>query len=90
MVYTCAYFESADEKLDDAQLGKLDLICRKLRLEQGQSLLDIGCGWGALIMHAAANYGVEATGITLSERAGRASARANCSRQDFPPAVELS
>lgn len=66
MVYTCAYFQSADEKLDDAQLGKLDLICRKLRLEEGHKLLDIGCGWGALIMHAAANYGVEATGITLS------------------------
>jgi cyclopropane-fatty-acyl-phospholipid synthase len=66
MVYTCAYFTSYDESLDDAQAGKLDLICRKLRLEPGLKLLDIGCGWGALLMHAAANYGVDATGITLS------------------------
>ena len=67
MVYTCAYFHSYDETLEEAQAGKLDLICRKLRLEPGHKLLDIGCGWGALIMHAAANYGVDATGITLSE-----------------------
>ena len=67
MVYTCAYFTSLADSLDDAQRAKLDLICRKLRLEQGHRLLDIGCGWGALIMHAAANYGVQAVGITLSE-----------------------
>lgn len=67
MVYTCAYFRSASESLESAQEAKLDLICRKLRLEPGMRLLDIGCGWGALIMHAAANYRVEATGITLSE-----------------------
>ena len=66
MVYTCAYFSSQRQSLDDAQLAKLDLICRKLRLEPGLKMLDIGCGWGALIMHAAANYGVDATGITLS------------------------
>ena len=66
MVYSCAYFRDPDESLASAQLNKLDLICRKLRLEPGMRLLDIGCGWGALIMHAAANYGVRATGITLS------------------------
>lgn len=67
MVYSCAYFEGGDESLNDAQEAKLDLICRKLRLESGERLLDIGCGWGALICHAAAQYGVKATGITLSE-----------------------
>lgn len=67
MVYTCAYFQSENESLDVAQAAKLDLICRKLRLEEGHRLLDIGCGWGALLMHAAVNYGVDATGVTLSE-----------------------
>jgi len=67
MVYSCAYFESGDESLDEAQEAKLDLICRKLHLEPGERLLDIGCGWGALICHAAEHYGVEAVGITLSE-----------------------
>jgi len=68
MVYSCAYFESADESLESAQIEKLDYICRKLRLREGERLLDIGCGWGGLILHAARNYGVHATGITLSER----------------------
>ena len=67
MVYSCAYFRSPDDSLDSAQEAKLDLICRKLRLKPGERLLDIGCGWGALIMHAAEHYGVDATGITLSE-----------------------
>jgi cyclopropane-fatty-acyl-phospholipid synthase len=67
MVYSCAYFRSPDDTLDVAQEAKLDLICRKLRLKPGERLLDIGCGWGGLIMHAAQHYGVEATGITLSE-----------------------
>jgi cyclopropane-fatty-acyl-phospholipid synthase len=66
MVYSCAYFGSSDEDLDAAQVRKLDYICRKLRLRPGERLLDIGCGWGGLIMHAAAHYGVEAVGITLS------------------------
>jgi len=66
MVYSCAYFGSPDEDLDRAQQRKLDYICRKLRLRRGERLLDIGCGWGALVMHAAAHYGVEAVGITLS------------------------
>ena len=67
MVYSCAYFTSETESLESAQRAKLDLICRKLRLAPGQKMLDIGCGWGALIMHAATNYGVDATGITVSE-----------------------
>jgi cyclopropane-fatty-acyl-phospholipid synthase len=67
MVYSCAYFRSADDSLDTAQEAKLDLICRKLRLKPGERLLDIGCGWGGLIVHAAQHYGVDATGITLSE-----------------------
>ncbi|HEY3133793.1 MAG TPA: cyclopropane-fatty-acyl-phospholipid synthase family protein [Gemmatimonadaceae bacterium] len=67
MVYSCAYFQSPDDSLDVAQEAKLDLICRKLRLKPGERLLDIGCGWGGLIMYAAERYGVDATGITLSE-----------------------
>jgi len=67
MVYSCAYFHSSDEDLDSAQEQKLDYICRKLRLTPGQRLLDIGCGWGGLVMHAAQHYGVNATGITLSQ-----------------------
>jgi cyclopropane-fatty-acyl-phospholipid synthase len=67
MVYSCAYFRSPDDSLDTAQEAKLDLICRKLRLKPGERFLDIGSGWGGLIMHAAQRYGVDATGITLSE-----------------------
>lgn len=71
MVYSCAYFETGAEDVDTAQHAKLDLICRKLRLQPGERLLDIGCGWGALVRHAARYYGVEALGITLSEPQGR-------------------
>jgi cyclopropane-fatty-acyl-phospholipid synthase len=67
MVYSCAYFHSPDENLDTAQERKLDYICRKLRLRPGQRLLDVGCGWGGLVMHAAERYDVDATGITLSQ-----------------------
>jgi cyclopropane-fatty-acyl-phospholipid synthase len=66
-VYSCAYFRGADDSLDVAQEQKLDHICRKLMLKPGERFLDIGCGWGALIMWAAEHYGVRATGITLSE-----------------------
>ncbi len=66
MVYSCAYFEREDDTLGRAQLAKIDHICRKLRLRPGERFLDIGCGWGALVMHAAETYGVRATGITLS------------------------
>lgn len=67
MQYSSAYFESPSDDLDAAQLEKLDRICQKLQLAAGEHLLDIGCGWGGLIIHAAENYGAEATGITLSE-----------------------
>jgi cyclopropane-fatty-acyl-phospholipid synthase len=70
MVYSCGYFADGDgtDDLDRAQEAKLEHVCRKLRLQPGEKLLDIGCGWGALILHAAERYGVEALGITLSER----------------------
>jgi cyclopropane-fatty-acyl-phospholipid synthase len=67
MVYSCAYFRTETDSLDQAQAQKLDHICRKLLLAPGEELLDIGCGWGALILHAARVYGVKATGITLSQ-----------------------
>jgi cyclopropane-fatty-acyl-phospholipid synthase len=67
MVYSCAYFSSPEQDLDTAQEYKLDYICRKLRLKVGQRLLDVGCGWGGLVMHAAEHYGVTALGITLSQ-----------------------
>ena len=66
MVYSCAYFKSFDDSLEQAQLQKLDHVLTKIRLQSGQHLLDIGCGWGALIMRAAQKYGARATGITLS------------------------
>jgi cyclopropane-fatty-acyl-phospholipid synthase len=68
MVYSCAVFESPSDSLEQAQRNKLDLICRKLRLQPGERFLDIGCGWGALVCWAARNYGVRAHGITLSQR----------------------
>jgi len=68
MTYSCAYFEALDDSLDSAQEQKLDYICRKLGLRPGERMLDIGCGWGGLILHAAQNYGVHAIGITLSEQ----------------------
>ena len=67
MVYSCAYYRDGSESLEAAQEAKLDHICRKLRLAPGERFLDIGCGWGALVMHASARYGADATGITLSE-----------------------
>ena len=80
MVYSCAYWEPAAEDpaaaggtaggaagLEGAQAAKLDLVCRKLALRPGQRLLDVGCGWGSLVLHAAREYGVRAVGVTLSQ-----------------------
>ncbi len=71
MVYSCAYFNATDQSLAGAQQDKLDYLCRKLRLEPGQTLLDIGCGWGALALWAARHYGVQVHGITLSQEQQR-------------------
>jgi cyclopropane-fatty-acyl-phospholipid synthase len=68
MVYSCGYFERSDDELDQAQQAKLEHICRKLLLRPGERFLDIGCGWGALVIHAARQYGVRAHGITLSSK----------------------
>jgi cyclopropane-fatty-acyl-phospholipid synthase len=66
-IYSCAYFPSGAEDLDAAQEAKLEHICRKLRLQPGEHLLDVGCGWGGLLEFAATRHGVSAVGITLSE-----------------------
>jgi cyclopropane-fatty-acyl-phospholipid synthase len=66
MAYTCAVYPKADVSLEEAQLEKFDLVARKLGLEPGMRLLDIGCGWGSMVRHAAKHYGVEAIGVTLS------------------------
>ncbi len=67
MVYSCGYFAHGDEDIDTAQENKLEYICRKLRLRPGDRLLDVGCGWGGLVLHAAQHFGVHALGVTLSE-----------------------
>lgn len=67
LVYSCAYFRYPGQSLDEAQVAKLDLVCHKLRLAPGDRFLDIGCGWGALLFHAAQQYGAHVTGCTLSE-----------------------
>ena len=68
MVYSCAYFENTYDNLEHAQVAKLDHICKKLMLKPGEQFLDIGCGWGALVLHAAKHYGVIAHGVTLSQQ----------------------
>ena len=68
MTYTCACFPSEDATLEQAQEHKYDLVARKLHLEPGMRLLDVGCGWGGMVMHAARNHGVQALGVTLSRR----------------------
>ncbi|MER5639573.1 cyclopropane-fatty-acyl-phospholipid synthase family protein [Kitasatospora sp. NPDC002227] len=66
MVYSCAYWEPAARSLEAAQAAKLDLICRKLGLRPGMRLLDVGCGWGSMALHAAQHYGVEVVGVSIS------------------------
>jgi cyclopropane-fatty-acyl-phospholipid synthase len=66
MAYTCAVYPELDSSLEDAQFAKHDLVARKLGLKEGMRLLDVGCGWGGMVMHAAKHYGVRAVGVTLS------------------------
>jgi cyclopropane-fatty-acyl-phospholipid synthase len=68
MTYSCAYFQDGAATLAEAQQAKLGLVCKKLRLHEGERLLDVGCGWGSLAIHAARSYGVKVLGVTLSER----------------------
>ena len=67
MTYSCGYFRGGAETLADAQRAKLDLVCTKLGLTEGERVLDVGCGWGSFAIHAAQNYGVRVLGVTLSE-----------------------
>jgi cyclopropane-fatty-acyl-phospholipid synthase len=68
LTYSCAYFETPDASLEEAQIDKHELICRKLRLRTDDRMLDVGCGWGSLVIHAALHHGVRAVGVTLSDR----------------------
>jgi cyclopropane-fatty-acyl-phospholipid synthase len=77
MSYTCSYFHTPDDDLQVAQRRKMDYICRKLRLRPGQSLLDIGCGWGGLLRHAVQNFGVHGVGVTLAGEQAKWAERAN-------------
>src|SRR5690606_23105516 len=85
MSYSCGYWRHA-HTLDEAQTHKLDLICRKLHLTPGMTLLDIGCGWGGLLHHAATHYGVQGLGVTLSKE----QAEIACARcRDLPVEIRL-
>lgn len=76
MLYTCAYWKDA-KNLEQAQINKMDLVCRKLQLKKGMTVLDVGCGWGGFAIYAAKNYGVKVTAVTLaSEQAKLAAERA--------------
>ncbi|MGB9186277.1 MAG: cyclopropane-fatty-acyl-phospholipid synthase family protein [Solirubrobacteraceae bacterium] len=68
MTYSCAYFQGGAQSLEEAQAAKLELVCKKLGLREGERVLDVGCGWGSFAIHAAQNHGVEVLGVTLSER----------------------
>lgn len=68
MAYTCAYYRTPQDTLEQAQTNKFDLVCRKLRLKTGENIVDFGCGWGGLLIHAAQNYGITGVGVTLSQQ----------------------
>jgi len=88
MAYTCAAYPSADATLEQAQEAKFDLVCRKLGLEPGMRLLDVGCGWGGMVRHAVRHYGVSALGVTLSrEQATYAAARLD--REGLGPRAQI-
>jgi sphingolipid C9-methyltransferase len=80
MVYTSGFFRSPEDTLEQAQDQKIKLVCEKLQLKKGERLLDIGCGWGTLVAHAARDFGVDATGITVAEK-GAAFANEQCARE---------
>jgi cyclopropane-fatty-acyl-phospholipid synthase len=84
MVYSCAYFQSWSKSLDEAQTEKMDLICRKLDLRRDERFLDIGCGWGSLVLHAGTQYGTIARGISLSERQVNYAVRRITAQQPSP------
>ncbi|PVE07558.1 SAM-dependent methyltransferase [Streptomyces scopuliridis] len=89
MVYSCAYWGDGDGfTLEDAQRDKLDLICRKLGLKEGDRLLDVGCGWGSMAIHAAREYGARVTGVTLS-REQAAYARKRVAEEGLTDRIEL-
>ncbi|MEU6374172.1 class I SAM-dependent methyltransferase [Streptomyces sp. NPDC046909] len=88
MVYSCAYWESPDATLEDAQRDKLDLVCRKLALTPGQRLLDVGCGWGSLAIHAAREHGAQVVGITLSQEQA-AYARKRVAEEGLTDRIEI-
>ncbi|MDQ0942926.1 cyclopropane-fatty-acyl-phospholipid synthase family protein [Streptomyces sp. V1I1] len=87
MVYSCAYWQDGGT-LEEAQRDKLDLICRKLALKEGDRLLDVGCGWGSMAVHAAREYGVQVTGVTLS-REQAAYARKRIAEEGLTDRIEI-
>jgi cyclopropane-fatty-acyl-phospholipid synthase len=88
MAYSCGYHSSPDQPLADAQEAKLDLVCRKLGLEPGMRLLDVGCGWGSLSLYAAEHYGARVVGVTISEEQQRF-ATAAAERRGLADRVEI-
>ncbi|QNP63673.1 SAM-dependent methyltransferase [Streptomyces genisteinicus] len=88
MVYSCAYWDEEGGTLEDAQRDKLDLVCRKLALKEGDRLLDVGCGWGSMAVHAAREYGARVTGITLS-REQAAHARKRVAEEGLTDRIEI-
>ena len=88
MTYSCAYFNGPDDTLEQAQWNKREMICRKLELEAGDRILDVGCGWGAFVVHAAKEHGAHAVGITLSPEQARG-ARERAEREGVSDLVEI-
>ena len=85
MTYSCAIFSRGAKTLEEAQFVKRELICTKLGLQEGERILDVGCGWGAFAVHAAVEHGVHVTGITLSEPQAAAGAPARGRRRRRRP-----
>ena len=88
LLYTCAYFDRPDVPLEDAQVAKMDLVCRKLRLQPGETVVEAGCGWGALALHMAREYGVHVKAFNLSKEQ-IAYARARAARDGLAGQVEF-